>query len=1175
MFRLYYANQLEVLIEPLGDQIRQQDPFLTKTLIVPNRNLQAWLNIQLAERLGFCGNIRYRRLDPAFADILAGERTELLSDTVLQMMMIRLMTAYRADDDPETAPFRTYLGEGGDARVQPRMFQLARELVAIFREYAFSREEMVRIWLQNGAYFGPDRPLEVWQRRLWRDLFGEKGMLARRNRVEDRTRLTTLTELDPTNVVLKEPLFLFGVSYISRFHQRVLSQLSRVGEVHLFVLNPCRMFWEDVRDLGEERALRRSITKRAEMHGELDEDEENPFLRAWGKPGREYTRLLNDAAQWDFEDLFEAPTEQRQGLLQHLQASILDRRPEPASGPLAQPDPSFRILGCPSPRREAEIVANSIWDLLLEEPSLDLRDIAVMVTDMGAYQSEIESAFQRIHAIPYNLVDGRTGRAARLIDAALLLLALPESRFNRESVFQLYRHPNFRARFPNADPDAWLRMADELSIFYGKNFKNQREQGVSYFENDLYNWDQGLKRLVLGGYIHRDENPIFRSETGEYLVYPIPQSELDEAHLFFAVTQSLLADTGDLARRELPASVWAACFRGLITTYLAPGDYEDQEFDRIRAAAAQVEELAQAFEDEQEPIPFAIAKSFMLQELKKLAPYYGQYLADGVTVSSFMPMRPIPFKAIFVMGLDENRFPSPIKKKNLDLRWSPRTVTGSDGRRFEKTREIGDVASDERDRYMFLETLISARERLVLSYTDRNELTDDPINYSSVLAELLFRMDRFCPGFEIERHPLKSYSERYRFGEDDSGKLMNHDPIAARLARARAQRTALPESLKTCSVEDLARELDPASRDALGLISPYQGMKATTLDPGESALRLTMSQLRAFLECPLQASARRALRLEEDQEDLIEKNDEPFSPEKLVRWKQLDRVMETVLGEHEGGYEELPELTMILDQILHEAELRGLLPSGPLFQVTRDGMIAAVRAWINGIRCLGIKGQGERRFLGKSVGPRRPHAVLPPIRFELEIQGVSRPVEIIGRTEYIFTDMAEHHTLCFREKILKPKREWDRYLLKGFLDSVAMAARGVTETMTSAIVGLGDQPPYMVHYKISEEQALAYLKELVLDMLSRAHDYLLPVDSVFKLKDQFDKPDFQDRYELQISKLVESSEPRSSSMYGPVREWREYPPAADAQAAIQRRFGLLFDNLRVSGWSNVNAGVRG
>src|SRR5208282_4324350 len=51
-------------------------------------------------------------------------------------------------------------------------------------------------------------------------------------------------------------------------------------------------------------------------------------------------------------------------------------------------------------------------------------------------------------------------------------------------------------------------------------------------------------------------------------------------------------------------------------------------------------------------------------------------------------------------------------------------------------RTAGDVSPAERDRYLFLETMLAARERIFFSYVARNAKTGDELEPSPVIREL-------------------------------------------------------------------------------------------------------------------------------------------------------------------------------------------------------------------------------------------------------------------------------------------------------------------------------------------------------------------------------------------------------------------------------------------------------
>ena len=82
---------------------------------------------------------------------------------------------------------------------------------------------------------------------------------------------------------------------------------------------------------------------------------------------------------------------------------------------------------------------------------------------------------------------------------------------------------------------------------------------------------------------------------------------------------------------------------------------------------------------------------------------------------------------------------------------------------------LGDRSSREDDRYLFLETLISARERLYISYVGQSIKDNSEAPPSVLVSELL---DYVAQGFELKskdivedhvltRHRLQAFSNAY------------------------------------------------------------------------------------------------------------------------------------------------------------------------------------------------------------------------------------------------------------------------------------------------------------------------------------------------------------------------------------------------------------------------------
>jgi len=1260
---LHYANRLDHLIPPLVQHLRDRDPFEPISVVVPNFSLQKWISLRVAEQLGIAANLRFVPLEKAIVRVLHDEggvpsRTQLLQAHQLQQLLLDALAEAEAHPDEVWQPLRDYISGNGalSARAHTRRrFQLAERLAKLLQEYEYSRSELLVAWRKGNRALPVEIPgdPESWQKALWERVLGPNGMLAQRNQRLDRAdrrepRWKTLPELceawQPKPCKHDEALHIFGLSYFSGFHQNLLAkQLEAVREIHVYTLNPCREFWEDLQTVWEQKAgFRKGLDEgwadrlnKTRLHferdlrieeqdfevGELFEhEEENPLLQAWGRPGRENIRLLNQITEWQFEEHFqEAAPDANPTVLQQVQQDILNREPRRLdASSLGMPqDASLEILACPNPSREAEIVANTIWDTVRHTPGLRFHEIAVIVPDMATYQHELEQAFEALHDLPYNLIDGTSSSASRLAEVAEGLLQLGDSNYSRRDCFALFDNPCFCRHFVSAqtgpqgeplDLSQWRQWVDDLGIFYGIDTEHNRERGYPHLHEDRFSWEQGFRRLELGRLLtpglSADPDGVCTIQKERILPHHVPQEQAEAAARFLLIVRSLFADTRDLPSWQLSGAQWSDYLRLLFQTYLAPAtDADESEFQTLLQSVQKLRDLD--WDDPPGTIAFPTVLEFFRQQQTQATVHRGHYLAEGVTLSSFLPMRPIPFKAVFILGLGEGKFPSPPQQDNLDLRTAKIPLAHPIRKRLYRERRLGDVSPPERDRYMFLETFVSTQERLVLSYVSRNEITGETLQPSSVIQTLkeVLNDGYLAQAFQETAHPLKAYAPEYFPAFEDSQPteatepLPNYDPQAFQQARALWTRKQLGREHPG---QPISKEI--LEQTAVGRALQPQWPPAEAPEIPES-LTLTLSQLRAFLECPLQASAKRMLGLfEEDGEDRSNLAFEPSELDRLTTWQLLDPVWDAALREG-------PEvLEAVLKQQVERFDLEGRMPAEVLKSVLQEQHLKDLR---NCWRSLETPDSGSGRWVRFLFGPVRegglppgydtfastgPYRLCPPVRLQVELpekEGApSLEVELHGHTEWWW---CEEGTEGERQKtegiVVHPSTSSgrtgpetsespipplaavgqpvyrvnsdvkDKHWLRPFLEAVLLQASGAAQLpdFTQAQI-LSPKKSAKALLEIPDsEAAKTYLATLVRAMLCDPFDRLFPIETVQKVHKQCgDAISFNAEFPETLQEDLDKDPPTLSSCYGPIRFLEDYGPPDDPWQWTEQRLGLFF-----------------
>ncbi|HKE18272.1 MAG TPA: exodeoxyribonuclease V subunit gamma, partial [Kofleriaceae bacterium] len=966
--------------------------------------------------------------------------------------------------------------------------------------------------------------------------------------------------LAPADLALPGPLHLFGFSHLARGYWPIISRLAEAGDVRVYALNPCREFWDDLASASrgrdpavatgrEERAGRGALDLDGDGDGEAA-SEEPPALALWGRPGREHVAALNRLCGWDFRDRFADPIDAggEATALRRLQRDILDRAP--ARGEPVVGDGSVRVLACPGVRRELEIIGNEIAALLCADPSLRLSDIAVLLApdECERYQAQVGAVFGELGGIRHRVADLPLESESRVVEAIDLLFDLPLGRFTRPELLGLMVHPAVLAGHPEIDRDDWIRWCDELGIVHGAD---QRDHRGTYIDRDVFNWDQGVRRLALGSFMSPDgdEGAPAALRLGGQVYRParVEQGERRSAARFALLARSLIADARACRERERPLAEWARHLDALAASYLVPVTPADERaLDRCREAIRQLAALDLAGQ----PIGYRTARELARDALAGLRSAGGELPSDAVLVAPLAPMRPLPFRVLFVAGLGAGHFPGGERDLALDVR------TGAPPR-------PGEVGPRERDRYTFLEAVLSARDRLYLSYVARDEGTGEELEPSSLVQELRAMLEPYL-GRHIDndtrdgdadgaglivRHPLRRY-------QPGGGR----DPVAERQAACAALRRDLVEhcaarGLPVPDAGELAAELARPERAGLrarlglGWDRPVAGGARRARRAQGEPLVLSLAALRRFLECPLQAWATSVLGLrQEDDEDLVAQRDEPFERGPLASAIALREVFLAHLADGRddaGGLERRYRERLVLD------EQGGLSPCGPFARADELRAVEVLCAWWNAM----ARASGGRPPAALPIGfgwvheGSRVGQLEPAIELTVARPDGDLPVLLVGRSEPIAGALGS--LLMVAGDDPSP-----RYRVRGAIDRAALAAAGLLpgegrHAMT-ILAGSGRAHRYRFA-PVTEAEARAYLASLVEDLLSRAHDYLLPCEAVLVRRRRASVADA-------VREMVAGGR-FFSSRGGPLRIGPHLAAPADADRMIAQRFGPWWDAM--------------
>ncbi|MEO8743156.1 MAG: exodeoxyribonuclease V subunit gamma, partial [Lysobacteraceae bacterium] len=499
-------------------------------------------------------------------------------------------------------------------------------------------------------------------------------------------------------------------------------------------------------------------------------------------------------------------------------------------------DSSLRIHACHTRLRELEVLRDALLHALSEIPGLKPSEIVVMAPNIQAYVPLLPAVFGEagLHTgpLPYHIADVAVSRAHPLFNAFARLLDLPQSRLSAPEVIDFLSVPQIALRFGLSTGDVeaisgWLQNA-RVRWALDAPFRTRFDAPEIVEHTFAWGMDRMLAGYAMGDDADEAVQPLCLPDGS--VIAPLADVAGTQAAALGALDSALveLARWCVLGERTQRASAWAARIENLFDDIfrIDPTDRDAVETRAmlLRFIRALASEPAESGLDPD--LDFSVVRDLLLAQIAA-TPERQRFLMGGATFCGMVPQRAIPFRIVAVLGLNDGEFPRASSDGGIDL--------------MMKHPRMGDRDVRSDDRYLFLQTVMSARVALHLSWIGEGVRDGKPRNPAAPLAELLAALDAaagLCasdddanadaPGSRkrrpwLVRHPLQPFDARYfdgsdpalfsyseEFAEMDVG-IVRDDDDASLLATVTQPSATPPHDTATIALHDvLAYFKDPA-----------------------------------------------------------------------------------------------------------------------------------------------------------------------------------------------------------------------------------------------------------------------------------------------------------------------------------------------------------------------------
>ncbi len=890
---IHHGAQLTDLCDALAALLESplSDPFAAEVVAVPTAGIRDWLQQQLALRLGasghrngisaniempFPGGFIARALDQSAAATNPWDIDQLTWSVlrVLQSPSAKV-PAFLAESPHETAANRS-------------RYATARRIADLFDSYETNRPEMLQLWANN--LFGdgtldensavvPLAPDQMWQPALWREV---QALIASPSRAEQLPTLLADLAAGRLEPQLPQRLSVFGVSAVSPGQLSVINALAALHEVHLFLMHPSVVAWQQCRQqLAGRLTLRSACDATANVN--------NRLTRSWARPSMEAAALFSGLSATHYEyphpllrALHSAPHAPL-SLLHQLQADIAADHDPSGTHPFAN-DNSVQIHACHGATRQLEVLRDALGHLFAADPTLMPHDIIVVCPDLARFAPLAASVFARGSLpVPVYVSDLSLGASNPVAVALTAVIQLVAGRCTATELLGLCALTPIQQCLGLSEEDIstidqWI---NDLNTTWGLDAGHRSVWLPDNFAEGT--WASSIDRLLMGA----------------AMAAPSPRLGPDGIVPFDDVAAGGLRTAGLLAELvarlriaraatmgDHPIDYWVDSLTNIARSLLATAPNDAWQLAQVIGAIEDLRTNSKLAGVANE-VPLALNDIRALLTDINSAPRGRLTLRSGaVTITGMVPVRNLAARVICILGLDESSLRS----------------SGAEGDDLLGARPcVGERDPRVEGRHLLLDALMAAGEQFIITCDGSDITTNRTLPLPVQLIEFIDAVAATLPAsgldgmtpeaaaeqLMITHHPRQAYDEtNFTIGDISKmappGQPFSFDNSMLDAAVVRREHAATAPSVSalplppvvpdTVSLDDLTQSCSQPSRtyliDRLDVRMPSKPDEVATEIPLEIA--------------PLDASKMGA--------DLLLQHRRAASAEQLEQWRAAQQL---------------------------------------------------------------------------------------------------------------------------------------------------------------------------------------------------------------------------------------------------------------------------------------------
>jgi len=744
LLTIYRSNKVEWLADVLCEQLYNSPPKVTENIeiIIGNWSTSRWLSDQISYKTGIASQIKYHLpssyIKKTVNELLGHEIEEIDPWKPLNMTWAIISKLDNLTKMKEGKPIKEWLNrqeKSGEA-VDKNIWKLTYSIASTLDDYIQFRPEIIEHWLKlednSTNKLEKLQENELWQIAILNLIIQELKKQPLSTKIKK-----VITEINKTNIsknLVNKKLYIFGISSLSPIQIDFIKSLSLFTDIKMYLVSPCPELWKRI-----------NIRENNKINIDNKNNIQNPKPEnILGRLGAEFDQLLEGTETIQSSEIEEinfyalqkeiAKSKNKEPtLLEQIQEGMLNEDYKKLQ--TNSNDDSIIFMAASGKRRQLELIKDKLLEWFSKDRELTPGDILIISPDIYSFAHLIPSIFEsnnKLCYLPWILKDNKKYESSGLINNISNFLELGNNRLTATSINKIISNKTFMIKHDINEEDIILinKCLKESGFRWGIDKEERGGNDENSLEWCLNRWIKSLIYIENNKEVNDIISPYYSN---------INPNELIRWWEIISEISTIIKSI----RNPKTIKEWSNFIISFTNDYNDSLKYICKEKKILNTIINTWKSVAFKCKIKIDSTLISlILKEYITNRESSTNSQTGKITFGNMDSLGFCP-----YKKIIMMGLDEEIYPKNDEKPRFNI--------------LERKKILGDITSNQKDKYILLEAILSARENLFITWNNRNESTGDELEISNPIKQLLNLLENKLTKNEFNELYIKPPANSY------------------------------------------------------------------------------------------------------------------------------------------------------------------------------------------------------------------------------------------------------------------------------------------------------------------------------------------------------------------------------------------------------------------------------